>query len=180
MPDKKLWPSFQLPIFKYDALIRYYQETFGNSNVLVLPLEMLRDDFKGFITRLASFSGIDSKMTHELKPRPPVNVGLSGLGIEIGRRLNVLFSLYNFNPIAGFIPQTIRKLVSGYFYRLDRFTVEKSALYRSISRKYESRMRKQIEKSIENMYENSNLRTQRLISIDLASLGYRMPDGCSL
>lgn len=57
----------------YDAFLDMYAQTFGASNVVVLPYELLRDDVDAFIGTLADRLGIDAVAA----PRQRVNEALS-------------------------------------------------------------------------------------------------------
>src|SRR5690606_22616887 len=46
-----------LDFVKYDGPVGYYQQLFGTENVLVLPLERLRADARGFVQAIADFAG---------------------------------------------------------------------------------------------------------------------------
>lgn len=50
-------PSVDLEALDWSIYIRNYKELFGDSNVLALPFELMRDDANEFMNRLAEFLG---------------------------------------------------------------------------------------------------------------------------
>jgi hypothetical protein len=48
-------------VFDYDASLRLYTDTFGAERVVVLPLELLRDDPRGFLARLEQLLDLEPR-----------------------------------------------------------------------------------------------------------------------
>ncbi|MEP0986900.1 sulfotransferase domain-containing protein [Ekhidna sp.] len=77
--------AFNLDYLKFDSLIKCYQEEFGKSNVLILPLELLKEDQTLFLTKLCRFLNVDD-LNVDLLGRS--NESLSNLSTNILRIIN--------------------------------------------------------------------------------------------
>lgn len=61
--------NIDLKTLQWDQLVNFYQTTFGKENVLVLPLEMLKNESEQFLHKIAKFIGVSSI--------PPINSDMS-------------------------------------------------------------------------------------------------------
>tara|TARA_B100000029_G_scaffold71396_2_gene63328 strand:- start:104 stop:1021 length:918 start_codon:yes stop_codon:yes gene_type:complete len=157
-------PFFHLDYFRYDKLLRCYQETFGAENVLALPLELLTQDQDEFVRRIASFSGANLSPT--LPESQRMNESWPELGIAMKRYLNpFIFSTI----LNGYSPLRIKGLwrLQVMFPRcFNRF------LRNSLSARIRRRWQRQIEEATRGYYAESNRATADISGVDLAGMGY--------
>ncbi len=163
------YPTFRLEHFRYDRLIRWYIELFGRSNVLVLSYEQFRSDPRQLVASIVDFCGLSPSQAqlHALPYTSIVNRSLSGIGIEIKRRANGIFSerrpelpytiwpnrsLLNMIKIRSFSFEKVlpRHMLDASNQRLDRIIADRTAGY----------------------YVESNRATAAMTGLDLAQWGY--------
>jgi hypothetical protein len=84
-PQNGFPPICRLDHFEYHLLIDHYRRLFGPDRVLVLPLELLRADYAGYIAAIRRFaeSAVDALPSPE-----PRKVGWGGVTLGIRRRMN--------------------------------------------------------------------------------------------
>ncbi|MGP1271992.1 MAG: sulfotransferase family protein [Phycisphaerales bacterium] len=158
-------PGWSSPIrpeyLRYDLLVSHVMERVGESSVLVLPMEWLREDPAAYMRRLFAFCGVPEDGAPVMESE---NEGLGALTATVLRR----FSWFGRpNPISPRASGAMR-LKRAIGYRLDR------ALPRSWSRGVEQRWREEIRQRVAGMYGESNRRLASLTGLDLARYGYDM------
>ena len=94
-------PWFRLAHFRYDGLIRHYQDRFGRERVLVEAYERFRDDPAAYVKRVCEFCGVASDAP--LPFERALNPALGPVALSLQRRLNpfvVRDSLNGNSPLA--------------------------------------------------------------------------------
>jgi hypothetical protein len=76
---------FPYTILNFDQIVSTYERLFGAENVLVLPYELLREDFSQFIEAIVRFGNY--RLDEQISPAA-VNRGLSRTGYAVARILN--------------------------------------------------------------------------------------------
>lgn len=138
----------------YDPLVAHYQSLFGKDKVLVLPMEYLRADAGGFFEAICAFAGIDTWQP----VNRPVNARVSRRQLRVARWASRSWLLRGaMLGVQRAWPRGWRKLVS----MGPPATVTWPAGLREQARA---------------LYAPSNARLAQLTGIDLASLGYTMPE----
>ncbi len=140
----------------------YYQKLYGRENVLVMPIEFLRNDSRAYLQSIIEFCQCPGRIE---QPAGPEYVGMSAMALELQRWLNLLFPLSPLNPPSRTLGQrAVGKLVRS----IDRHAPKSwSALWSGDGRP--SRR-----KRYDGMYRDSNRRLAELTDIDLAALGYEL------
>lgn len=158
-------PGPDLEVFEYHHLIRYYQELFGRDRVLVLPFEMLCRDAKTFVAKIMEFAGQPgpAEVSSERE-----NAALSSAAVEVTRLLNIVFRRIGIEsifagPIADRRARRIRLVVLRSLGPL---------LPHPISDRVEEGWRRETLRLVAGRFAESNVITQELTGIDLASYGY--------
>lgn len=165
-------------LLKYDRIINYYYELFGEDSVCVLPLEMMASEPDCFLKRLSSFSGHQVKLDTADLPQKN-QFGNTDL-LSIRRFFNMIFSprspslLWFLNLI--YSPE---QMGTSRPYRYGR-----EALYRAFSfvlgselliNKEKQRQKKRVSQLLEGYFAESNAKTCELIGLDLEPFGYQLP-----
>lgn len=148
---------FQLGYLKYDKLIDKYNEIFGKENILILTQESLKDDSNEFIAKIQKFT--NSK--YEIHKERKANESLSNLSISVLRFFNhFLFS--SVRPFHLFSERlTNRSLWKFFAVILDPYLLHFFSRKKSYVKKY------RLEKNIQSVYAESNLRLKNNFGIDL-------------
>jgi hypothetical protein len=163
-PRDHRMPWFRLAHFRYDGLIRHYQDRFGSERVLVEAYERFRDDPAAYVKRVCEFCGVASDA-----PLPfgrALNPALGPVALSLQRRLNpfvVRDSLNGNSPLA--IPG-LRGPTRALLRALDRIT---PAAWNDGLR---ARWRRVVAEAAAGQFEESNRRTAQLSGLDLPALGY--------
>jgi hypothetical protein len=161
-------PFFLFEYFEYNNLIEYYMNLFNKSNVLVLPYEEFKLNPQSFIHQILIFSGINAN--HSLISKLPyhmhVNVALSGIAIDVKRRLNFVFADDRLNPGALFPSSRYEQTSTWLLRKIDNL------LPLSVKKIYDNHLRKKIYHCVGNRYKKSNEMTSKLINKELSGFGY--------
>ncbi len=152
---------FELEQFEYDLLVSRYQGLFGQENLLVLPYELFRRDGLTFVSRIIDFAGArpEPGAIESLPFRLVVYPATPPLTIAAKRQLN-RFARQSIKPFEG------GKLVRAVATQVGK--ISPAVLNTRLRR----RMEEAISSAVGDHYRESNVRTSRLIGIDLAEYGY--------
>ena len=155
------WTSpCQLSFFEYDRLLRCYRERFGDENVLMLPMELLRSDHDAFCARLLDFAGLPQVPIARSAAR---NTGLGAFAMALTRRTNRLVrrdpTRRNVGTSFDYMRRTIRQI--------DRVVPT------ALDKRIEQGLRAKIAARVGDRYRESNARLSEMLGLDLAALGYR-------
>ena len=152
---------FMKHFLEYDIVISYYQNLFGNSNVLILPFEMLETKPEEFISSLLQFTTEKKGAVNFEKVRS----SLKGFTIEIRRCLN------NYIPQPDWGVSTTPKL-----YKILDILCSLSDKYLSkqLHSRVDKRQREVIDSWINEYYRESNRKLSKLVSFDLSAYGYNI------
>jgi hypothetical protein len=162
-PPSGFAPPFRWELLEYHLLVGHYQQLFGHQNVLVLPIEKLRQGELGFANAVNSFAGVSS--LDELPASRPVNKGLGGMTAGWLRHWNRLTGADRTR--LAWRERWIDSLGGRIFWQLDRIIP---------ARYQKSRDRAMIEEVnclLGDHYARSNRQTAQMTGLDLASMGYR-------
>ena len=159
-------PALALHPFKYDRLVRLYQDVFGPENVLTLPFEMISVNPQDFIKRICQFSNIDV----------PENLPFH---IKTNERAQY-FSYVVIRRIVPFVRSSRGNAYSPSLFGIDlgravhrRMVGGISKIVpRSLDNWTRERLRRQIEEITGDTYAASNRATEKLIGMDLGAFGY--------
>ena len=155
--------SFTFEMYEFDRLIAFYRSLFGESRVLILPLELLAREPQDFADRIGSFCGHPSV---PLGPTKRLNVRHPRLLQLTQRPLNMLFYHNELSPGAiVHIPNFTRRYAE-FAKRFGRFSPD------FLERKLQKRQRIEIEALVGDRFAMSNRRTQEMTGLPLAELGY--------
>lgn len=154
-------PLCRLDFFHYDRFVRLYQDLFGADNVLVQPLELLRDDEPVYLKRLLDFAG-SSGDPKDLGQAGASNVGWGGQTLELFR----FFSRFAVrNPLGPKQPWSVRN-AQRVCYKVD------GIIPKSRHKKIEARWKSYIADRCAGRYEESNKALADLTGLELGSMGY--------
>ncbi|HEX2803851.1 MAG TPA: hypothetical protein VHN55_07725 [Sphingomicrobium sp.] len=157
-------PSFAFELYEFDTLIRYYQQLFGTDRVLALPLELLQARPAEFASRISTFCGhppVEPEDTRSKNVRRPQLMQL------VQRPLNMLFFHNDLSPGA-LLHVTRFHMRYGKYARPLFNLITPKVLDDWILR----RQRRIIDSMVGNRYAVSNRRTQEIVGLPLADLGY--------
>lgn len=151
----------RLDHFEYHLMVGYCQRLFGTERVLVLPLELLRQDAELYLQKLYGFMGLPKA---DVSVQRPSNVGWHALTLRLCRGLNK-------HRIASIDIQRKDKSLS--FRIRDKLMRHfNEVVPRSLSARMEARMRQEIEKCTAGYFGSSNRELQRITGIDLHEMNY--------
>jgi hypothetical protein len=166
-PSDGRLPCFTPSYLMYDRLISLYQETFGKSNVLVLPYELFATAVEDYVGAICAFAGTPEP------PAFPLNK------VENARRRNV--SSYALKRIAyrfrsssanGFAPSMLPKRVRAGTLQGMRALID-LVVPQALERKFSERLRSELDRALPpGLYAESNRRAAELTALPLARYGY--------
>ena len=157
-------PTFGLDHFKYHRLIAYYHGLFGERNVLILPIELLREEPSEFLARLYSFCGLE--IPDELDVTEKKNVSFSGPALAMKRLINR--ASYGARNPAGIVSLPARWNGMWALKTLDRLVPG------WLAKRSDNRARALIDQFANGCFKESNGKTAELTGLDLAAYGYDM------
>ncbi len=144
---------------EYDLPIAYYQKLFGNNNVLVLPMELLKTNSKLLIQTILEFVGLTGNGNYQTSAQ---NVGFKAGTLAIRRHLNVICG------------QSAEVYGSRVLWRTGEKLSE--AIDRYFPKNWQDRAEQKLKQSIAeivgNAFHESNQKTSQLIDIDLSEFSY--------
>ena len=147
-------PNLRFDYLQYDLVISDLLELFGPSQVLVLPVELLRLEPRDFVNRLCEFAGT----------RPVQLDSLARVHASVGGRTVPLHRWLNRWVPPGVPRRLVQKLVNLHS-RLTPLGAH------SVSA---SREKRKLAEHLGSYFEESNRRSAELTGVDLRSLGYRV------
>jgi len=152
-------PRLRLEHLAFHHAVSYYQGLFGPERVLVLPMELLKQDQAEYVARIARFTGLQAP---DLEVRKPENVGWLGFALAVRRRLNLL------------VPR--RQLGGPYcrrWYIAWKITdLVNAAAPRKLHQAFDDRLRAQIAQRVGDFYRDSNRELEHRAGLDLGGFGY--------
>lgn len=157
--------EFHLGIFRFDILISFYREVFGDKNLLVLPLEQMKVDPLGFTQRVATFAGAAEvcELPDASKKRNRRRPMTMQLARRVANRLLTRTELSE-QGLLGF-----HSLDKAFWRAGPTFKALTPAGFDSRLAARQSRI---IREHVGNFYVESNRRSSELLDIDLGALGY--------
>lgn len=162
--DGKL-PAVRPSLYKYDLIISYYQELFGQDNVLVIPFELFKQNNLETVASILHF--VEAK--YEINSLESLNIDQS---INPSYKLGAL-------PIRRKISQIVGQLEIDNSRRNQRvifFNRVNKAINLLLPESFHQRQKKHLETVIDNyvgdMFNQSNQNTSKLIGMDLSAFGY--------
>ena len=156
--------AFRASDLKYDALVGYYINTFGKSNVLTLPYEMLQNQSEDFFDRLYTFVDID---------KPPIDLAkLEKANVTSSRyarfKMRHLFRLFNpYISVDSLFPNKIIFASLRIVANLISIVLPKS-----LDLAFQKKIESESEAYCIGKYEKSNKKLQQLINLDLENYKY--------
>ena len=157
-------PRFRFENFEYHRLIGYYIRLVGRNRVCVLPMEMLKEDARAFVKRIAEFAGATDPGP---LPEEKVYAAHSGFTAALQRQVNRLFGHTAVNPGAPFHTWRLVK----WYERLDRLVPS------TVSELFDRPLERFIEKYAGGRYARSNGDVVQLTGLNLGRFGYELPGG---
>lgn len=167
-------PQFRLSFYEFDKYISYCQTLFGKDRVLVLPYELLGENYQDFLDKIGFFALPNDweniRGYQKLPTNSVVNAKKSILIQNISRVLNALF--YK-NQLSNSALIRIKHLPSIYknLHQLGNAITPKF-----IEKNLNQKMKNYIREYVGSYYCQSNIRTSELIGINLAQYNYSFID----
>lgn len=158
-------PEFHLGIFRFDALIAFYREIFGEENLLVVPFEQMKTDPLGFTQRVASFAA--AAEIRELPDASKKQNRRRPMTMQAARRIaNSLLTRTELNEhgLLGF-----HSLHKAFWRAGPAFRKVTPA---ALDSRLAARQSRIIREHVGDFYADSNRRASELLGIDLGALGY--------
>lgn len=159
-----LYPLFRLYSLKYDYLIKYYQDLFGENQILVLPFELLKKDANLYLKKIFEFVGIE-QISFDYKPPQDTNVNYKSATLAIHRKIN------------NFIPFKDNSLISSsdswrWKFIWKMLSIIDKTLPEKIQNTEKLRIKNFIQEYTKNMFLESNQKTSELIKINLGDFDF--------
>lgn len=154
-------PLCRLEFFHYDRFVRLYQSHFGEDNVLILPLERLKESEDTYLRTLLEFAG-SSADPKDIGDAAPSNVGWGGQTLEIFRFMG---RFVRRDPLSHRQPFGVRT-AQRICYKLD------GLIPKSRHKAIESRWKAMIKERCAGEFEESNARLAAMTGLDLKAMGY--------
>jgi hypothetical protein len=158
-------PLCRIDNFEYNLLISKYIDLFGKSNVIVMPLEILRTNKDCYMRMLLDFTGAEGPVQAD---HPPRNVGRGAFVMEIERRINHVLKFDNaqFSDYKDY-PLSIR-------LKNRSLRIAQKYLPKNLNANREKRYKALISQFVGPYFQGSNTQTARITGLDLEALGYDM------
>jgi len=151
-----LYPDY----LEYDRVVGYYQKLYGRENILVLPIELLKNKPQEYIKSIFEFCQCSGRIGRLAGAK---RVGFQARVLAVRRRLNPWIPI---NPLTPFPSTRAQRAVIKLCRVMDRLTPK------SWSAPLERRWKDIVARRYEGMFRDSNRRLAELTGIDLAALGY--------
>jgi hypothetical protein len=155
-------PILRPDFLEYDRVVGYYQKLYGRENVLVLPMESLQKDPRGYVESILKFCQCAGRLE---RLEPARRVGLSAAALKVRRWLNPFIPL---SPLTQPPSNAATRIVSKLCYAIDRLAPQ------SWSTPIERRWKEVVARRYTGMFRGSNRRLAQLTGIDFAALGYEV------
>ena len=149
----------QPTFFCFDRLIEMYRRTFGEDNILALPLEMLTIDPDRFVRTICSFGGGDYC---ELPTTKKANTAWGPMTYEVLRLSNAFIRGNRLRTQTGGIFTMRRRILKAV----------DTLLPRSIQTRLKDTQRSVIRQRTNGLFRQSNERLSEMIDINLQEYGY--------
>lgn len=149
----------QLTFFCFDRLIEMYRATFGEANVLALPLEMLPTEPTRFVEDICSFGG---GTYCELPTAEKVNTAWGPVTYEALRLSNAI------------VRGNRLRLQAGGIFNARRHALKliDTLLPRSVQSSIRKKQRAAIERRTAGLFGQSNARLSKMVGLDLREYCY--------
>ncbi len=157
---------------EYDRIVERYLSLFGRENVLVLPIELLRNDSQGFNDAVTDFLGVPPIAADAVRP---VNESTKLLAVlQFWRPINYCFG--SFLGLLRFLHIQPEEEYPYQWLRYKYYGVKRRTTAR-LNRLFETSSRIDISsytgyKALEARYAASNARLQESIGVNLKECGY--------
>jgi hypothetical protein len=164
---------FHVSYLEYDRLINYYFELFGRENILVIPYELLKLEKERYFTLLKNFLLVEDKQSTVFqteKAEKIVNPSLKASVLLVKRYFNPFIlkgHLHLGNTLNSKLMLFLFRIISGLLKRMPT---------NGIDQRIQEKNKHLIANTVGTYYQQSNLRTMQLIEMDLAALGYALPE----
>jgi len=161
--------EFEMDRFKYHRLIKLYYGLFGQSNVLVLPYELLASNPLKYVETIQNFCNIQHQQDQVIPSQIASNKAYSNIAmshISYSNRYISKTSHFNKHSIIRLPPKSIRK----YYNFLESMY---SHFPKFIEQNSQQKRNNIIKSIIGNFYSQSNTVSSELINRDLFSYGYK-------
>jgi hypothetical protein len=167
--DTSMAPQFNLDFLRFDLATAYYQQLFGQDNVLVLPYEAFAIDPKFFTKTILQHAGCEPTTAFEKLPwQKRININQPLFNLYLQRWLNLLVSTpFNY---AGVLPSTEK----GIHSRIRRSKNNPFPVFTHDW--FEDDFRQKVSHAFTGQFSDSNSRLQQMTGLDLASYGYETLD----
>lgn len=153
--------GFDIDLLKFNRLVEFYGELFGDDNVLVLPQELLARDRRTYFTKLYEFlKGTAPVASLSISQRREVGASPPTSGLPLLRMAN-LIRRTPVNPEAVIAFDPIGRLMHRAAYH-----------FRVREKRARVRLDNAAHRLIDDRFRASNARLQRFSPVDLAQLGY--------
>jgi hypothetical protein len=164
-------PTFDFAHFEYHRLIGYYHSLYGSEAVLALPYDLLIEDGRGFIEKIARFAGhpvpeevldrISFARMHGARP---------ALSLAATRQLNRFGPRNTLNPAPLFESKAIVNLAE----RLQKVDHRRSRVRSTFAARSEAHLGRAVQEIVGDRYAASNRILAGTIGIDLAAYGWML------
>lgn len=152
-------PLCRLEHLEYHSLVGLYQSLFGATNVLVLPLELLRHNHQGYLSALLEFTDSQGPMPSDTTV---VNAGWSGVTLSMRRRINSLLPI----PAPGSTPGLAHRSANHLCYAMERIAPDWA------NDRIEARWKQAIYETVAGRYNRSNKELEGMTGLRLGLYGY--------
>lgn len=157
-------PRVRLDHFEYDLMLDLYHRHWKPEDILVLPLELLRQDQTLYIRRLLDFAGL---VNDDVQHRDKKNVRRSNVTMRIERLFNRLMPPLN--------PRPERYQDYPLAYRVKNRALrvmERLGPMKSMGKAEHNRIVTHVDQTVGDYFMASNHRLAKMTDLDLSALGY--------
>ena len=171
-PEIIRMPQFRRSFYEFDKYIDYCHTLFGKDHVLTLPYEFLLENYAEFFEQIGVFALPNDwkkiRKSQQLPQNKVINTSKSMLLQSISRILNSLFYQNQLSNSALITSKSLPKLLHTCEQLLNPL------IPKFIEKYLSQKMRNLIREYVGSYYSQSNVRTSKLIGIDLAKYNYLM------
>lgn len=164
---RQYYPVFDLDSFAYELSAQYYSELFGKENILVQPMELLRQKPEAYVKNIYEICGLKSPEIPESEFKTQVNSNHDTYEISLVRYLNLCLGnpLFGDSRLHNKIRETTRKGLRWYGSKQNS----------QKSKDIKSDKLKRIAAVVDQYYEEPNKLLQDFVPVDLGEYGYMLP-----
>jgi hypothetical protein len=156
---------FDFTFLEYHKIIALYQQLFGKDKVLVLPMEILKENPLQFCNKIRMFSGLNELPELKVSEKPR-NEGIKAYMVSYRRISNPFIRKDALNDYSLFYSRIAEKIIGFILNIAENITPD------SVRKNHDRKLREEIGLIVSDRYKESNRQTGLLTNLELGNYAY--------